>query len=102
MGFFQIIKNWFADRTFGVQRSGQWPKLRDWYFRNNPYCELCGKRGKEVHHIIPVHIDQSKELNAENLITLCRRHHLEWGHFFSWFSYNKDIRSDIIRIKNRP
>ena len=96
------FKNLFADRTFGIARDSRWPKLIDWYFGRNTLCEICGKRGKEIHHIIPVHIDSSKELTSENLITLCRRHHFEWGHFFSWHSYNKDIRADINKIKNRP
>ena len=29
----------------------------------------------EVHHIVPINEDNSKEYDLDNLITLCRRHH---------------------------
>ena len=29
----------------------------------------------EVHHIVPINEDNSKEYDLGNLITLCRRHH---------------------------
>ena len=102
MGFFQIIRGWFEDRTFGVARDPRWNKLRDWYFRKHPYCELCNKRTKAIHHEIPVHIDQSKELTNENLIAVCNDCHWSFCHYFSWHSFNDKIREDIKRIKNRP
>jgi len=99
---FQWLKTLFQDRTFGAIRNSAWPKLRDWYFRKNPFCEVCGKRAKEIHHIVPVHIDNSKELEISNLISLCRRHHFEIGHFFNFRSYNKDIKEWVDKIKNKP
>ena len=44
-------------------------------------CAYCLKEKRincvdiEVHHIVPINEDSSKEYDLDNLITLCRRHH---------------------------
>jgi 5-methylcytosine-specific restriction enzyme A len=59
-----------------------------------------------VHHCIPVNFDKSKELLDRNLITLCRRDHLLFGHLLSWRSFDKDIKINAKimndRITSRP
>ena len=99
------IKSFLYPDLFGG-RSKNWPSVRKAYINQHPKCEICGKkpllRSNEVHHILPFHLYPTLELNPENFITLCRTHHFEWGHFFSFKSYNQDIRKDIERIKNRP
>jgi len=92
----------FKDRLFGAVRSPAWKHVRGIYIIDHPKCEICGKKGKEVHHIHPVHLYPEEELNLDNLVTLCRRHHFEWGHFFDWRSLNENIKDDIQRIKNKP
>ena len=104
---FQKVKNWlFPDKLFGALRSSQWPRIRKEQLAKFPYCQICGKRGLfkglEAHHIQPFHLMPFLELDPENLITLCRTHHYEWGHFFSWKSFNKDVKQDVLRIKSRP
>ena len=103
----QFLKELFSrDRMFGATRSSQWDKMREEHIDKFPWCEICDKKGlfrsNEVHHIKPFHLFPNEELNPDNLITLCRIHHLEWGHFFSFKSYNLDIRKDVERIANRP
>jgi len=96
----------WEDRLFGAERSGEWPRLRDKYFSQNLLCELCGERGREVHHIIPVSVDKSKELLWENLVTGCKKCHLRFYHLGSFRSYEKDIKKEIALWKtkraNRP
>ena len=71
----------------------------------------CGTdKGLEVHHKIPVNVDASRELEPENMRTLCDRGdggcHLRWGHLGSWLSYNPDVDADIAwyrgKVANRP
>ena len=107
--------NWlyslFEDRTLGAQRSPKWSQVRKQYIALHPTCAACGTKGSflkpnEVHHQTPVHIDQTKELSAENCITLCRRCHLLIGHLDSFRSYNKSVVGDadvlLDAIKSRP
>lgn len=50
------------------------------------------------HHVIPVHVDPSKELDGDNLITLCEgpsfNCHLFFGHLRDWTNFNPNVRSD--------
>ncbi len=97
------------DRLFGAQRSSQWPRVRSEYLKKYPICEICGtKKDLNVHHKIPVHVNQSQELNPDNLITLCEGNgcHLRFGHLYNFRSFNSDIKTDAIlwnkKIRNRP
>lgn len=89
-------------------RSSQWPKKRKQHLEKFPCCAVCGSYTKpEVHHIIPVHVDRSKELDDNNLITLCDKYcHFIFGHLMSWKSWNTNIVEEAARfsdiIKNRP
>lgn len=95
------IKNIFIDRTFGAQRSSAWPTFRRLHIKDE--CEYCGTTYfRELHHCVPVHVDQSKELDIKNVVTLCRRCHLLLGHLGSWFSYNLDIKNWILVKQTRP
>lgn len=53
-------------------RSPQWPKVQAEYLKNHGECAACGQKDQlQVHHIVPFHVDRSKELDPANLITLC-------------------------------
>lgn len=92
----------------GTSRSSAWPKLRAQYLERWNWCAACGRRDSlEVHHIVPVSVDPSRELELDNLITLCRTScHLLLGHLGDWGSYNLSIRSDakylLDKIHKRP
>jgi 5-methylcytosine-specific restriction endonuclease McrA len=65
----------------GEPRSSQWSTVRKNFLRYNPRCVACGTdQDLNVHHIVPYHVDRSKELDPTNLVTLCREHHLKYGH----------------------
>jgi 5-methylcytosine-specific restriction endonuclease McrA len=83
-----------------VKRSSKWTTIRTNYLRAHPVCEACGSTiDLNIHHVIPFHIDPSKELDPTNLITLCRQHHLSIGHMCStnkpnWSCANPNVRKD--------
>ena len=72
-----------------MPRSDRWPTVRKNHLKEEPKCAWCGGTASlEVHHIIPFHLDISKELDDSNLITLCETTggdpsgncHLKHGH----------------------
>lgn len=76
-------KKW--SKYYGDKR---WKSLRNWYIRESPICYDCLFEGRsvpaeEVHHITPwawfiSEKDKYKALlDPENLVSLCRFHHLE-------------------------
>ncbi len=66
-------------------------------------CEACGRaRHLEVHHVLPFHLHPRQELEPSNLITLCRRCHLLFGHWDDWQSFNPQVRgyaAALLKIK---
>lgn len=99
---------WFSKLLRCAERSPKWKTVRKKFLENNKHCEACGSsKDLEVHHIVPVHIDPSLELDPSNLMVLCGKScHLLFGHFMDWRSYNSNAKKDcaLIRekIKNRP
>ena len=90
-----------------VRRSSQWPKTQREFLRLHPFCRVCRSKEKlEVHHVVPVHVDRSLELVVTNLLTLCRAHHLLFGHLGDWKSWNENCKQDCedwaYKIVTRP
>ena len=92
-----------------ITRSSGWRKVRNKHLLENPKCAACGKKrksGMQVHHIVPFSVDPSLELVPSNLITLCDKHHLLFGHLQYWKSYNNNVINDcediLWKIKKRP
>lgn len=97
-----------ADREFAApleSRSPEWREVRAAYIALHPVCEACGtKDDLNVHHVIPFSTDAGKELDPQNLITLCagRRHcHLRIGHSFNFQCYNPHVREDAALMRKR-
>jgi len=89
-------------------RSSKWPKIRAKHLEKQPCCAACGSCKKpEVHHIVPVHVDSSKELDPDNLVTLCDKYcHFAVGHLMNYKSWNDGVLEDaalfLSKIHNRP
>jgi len=83
------------------KRSPHWPALEKSYLRAHPTCAACGAWILlNVHHVIPVHVDPKKELDLDNLITLCagpKLCHFIHGHRRNWKSWNPDVRADAAK-----
>ena len=82
-------------------------KAKKEYIKLEPRCAVCGlkrniltDRKNDVHHKIPVHVDDSLAFDFSNLITLCRTHHFTIGHLGNWKEWNKRIETTIDLIKN--
>ena len=96
----------------GEVRSNQWPKVRAEHLKTNPKCAVCDGTAKvEVHHVVPFHIDKTKELDLANLLTLCESNgngincHLAFGHLGNYQSANKTVKKDAkawnLKLKKR-
>lgn len=88
-------------------RSPEWKEVRKLHLQNQDECQACGKKSSlEVHHIIPVHVDKNLELDPTNLLTLCDRCHLVFGHLSNYRSWNENVVEDccvyLNKVENRP
>ena len=93
------------NRTLGGIRSAQWSKVRNDFIKGK-VCEVCGtKKELEAHHISPFHLRPDLELLTENLMALCRPHHLLFGHLMSFIKFNNQTKKDAKiwkeKIENR-
>lgn len=103
MNFSKAIDD-HIDQYGAEQRSSKWPKVRDAHLKIDPVCNVCGRKDDlNVHHIIPFHIDRSKELDLNNLITLCNGNncHFTFGHLFNWQNYNPSVVQDTKLFKKK-
>jgi len=80
-------------------RSKEWRSVRAEHLKKYPLCAVCGNYKNVVpHHIVPFHVDPSKELDLENLISLCEGDtfncHLFFGHFRNWTKHNPNVIED--------
>lgn len=87
------LLTWLAEAVkptaFGaVPRSSVWPKVRDAYLKRFPQCDFCGADGETVHHVLPVGVDPTKELDPANFQTVCHDCHLRFAHAGSFAFYN--------------
>jgi len=91
-----------------AQRSSKWRKVRAEHLKKYPSCAACGDvDGLEVHHIEPFGINQDRELDPSNLITLCSKYcHFYIGHLMDYTSWNIDVIEDskvyLNKVANRP
>ena len=73
-------------------RSGGWERVELAHVARYPKCVACGTLNTiEVHHIRPYHLYPELELVESNLLTLCRMHHLVFGHFGDWAAWNPGV-----------
>lgn len=99
--------NFFSREVRFAVRSPEWKEVRELHLKEQKKCQACGKKTSlEVHHIIPVHIDKTLELDPSNLFTLCSRCHLVFGHLSDYKSWNinveKDSKEYLEKINHRP
>lgn len=91
-----------------AKRSGKWPTVRSKHLLLNDKCAVCGSvKSLEVHHIVPFHVDPSKELDPNNLITLCETKnngvncHLLFGHLGNYKCYNNTVLYDAAQWNSK-
>jgi predicted restriction endonuclease len=58
-------------------------------------CESCGAKAVDIHHIEARGMGGNKEAdNIENLMALCRKHHIEYGDKKQYIEYLKEIHKE--------
>lgn len=83
-----------------IKRSPSWPKVRRDHLKKQPSCQACGTTNNlAVHHIVPLHVNRSKELDPSNLITLCENIrsafcHYTFGHLNNWWKWDPNVIAD--------
>lgn len=102
-----LLEPMFHGPIYAVPRSGGWGKVEKEKLNLNPACEACGTTELvEVHHIYPFHLYPELELALKNLLSLCRPHHLIFGHYGDWSAFNPDVvkmvRDYFKRLQKRP
>jgi 5-methylcytosine-specific restriction endonuclease McrA len=95
--------NLFSKKIRFAVRSPRWSTIRKEFLKENPVCAACGSDKKlEVHHIEPVHINPDRELDKDNLITLCSaKCHLLFGHLMYFKSWNPEVEKDCKIMKEK-
>lgn len=89
--------------SFLFGRAGCWARVRKAHLEKEPHCAACGRaKDLEVHHVIPVSVDPSKECDPENCLTLCANPcHLVFGHLMDYRRHNVHVREDCKRYLER-
>lgn len=95
------VKDVLKGKPFKL-RSPKWDEVRDAFVEKHKHCAACGSKDKlQVHHIVPFHVDPSKELDTTNLIVLCEQAtkcHLKVGHLGSWRKFNVNVIKDAAKL----
>lgn len=64
-------------------------------------CEVCGAKAVDLHHIFRRGMGGSKEAdNIENIMALCREHHIEYGDKKQYMEYLKNKHKEKLDGKN--
>ena len=97
----RVIDTAKGKQPFKAKRSKDWRKVRAEHLKEQPVCQVCGGIDKlEVHHIEPFHLAPTRELDPDNLVTLCesKKHgvpcHLFFGHLGNYRSFNTTVNPD--------
>lgn len=86
--------------TYEGSRSGAWARIRNQHVEAHPRCEACGSKVElNVHHLQPFHVHPELELDPDNLITLCRKHHFWLGHHGDWSEVNLNCLQEVKEYK---
>ena len=79
----------------GAKRSTNWDSFRDEQIELHPYCAICRAAGRlQLHHKIPFAWGGG-ELDPDNVIVLCARCHILFGHLGDYSSISPHIEADI-------
>lgn len=91
-----LLRHSLRDIGISAKRSSKWPTVEKHFREANPTCAACGGKDRlNIHHVLPFHLFPEKELDPENLITMCmgkKECHLRLAHGSDFRAYFPDIR----------
>ena len=62
------------------------------------FCEICGNYANDIHHIEARKMGGTKQKDSiENLMALCRKHHLQYGDIKDKKDYLKEIHLQFMK-----
>lgn len=66
-------------------------------------CEVCGERANDIHHIEARGMGGKNDVAdvIENIIALCRKHHIELGDKKQFEDELTDIHFEFMRVNGR-
>ena len=76
-------------------RSWKWPRVRDAWLKDHPTCVVTGQFADTVHHIEPVHVNPSRELDPTNFASMTDAAHFAVGHLGNWKLWNAEFRTCV-------
>lgn len=106
--FFKLPAN---ERRLVFDRAAGWPAVRAQWLKDHPTCAACGRAADPrivivPHHVVPVHVDPSRELYPDNLISLCEPStpgpwgcHFWVGHLGDWRcvnTFSREVAKDML------
>jgi 5-methylcytosine-specific restriction endonuclease McrA len=77
-------------------------RLRNFVYNRDQYtCQHCGETQTylNAHHLIPFWVKPDAFLDTDNLITLCKSCHHEYGHLNNWKLFNPELIPDALLIR---
>jgi hypothetical protein len=83
------------------QRAHAWRIVRKAHLEKEPCCQACGRtKNLIVHHVIPVSFDPKRELDPDNLLTLCKNPcHIVFGHYMDYHCCNLQVRKMVAEYR---
>ena len=63
-----------------MYNSPKWRTLRSEQLKNEPYCQICGNKATEVHHVTPHQGNWDLFLDPQNIISICHDCHVRETH----------------------
>jgi 5-methylcytosine-specific restriction endonuclease McrA len=91
-----LLRHSLRDVGISAKRSNKWPTLEKHFKEAHPTCAACGgTKNLNIHHCLPFHVYPEKELDPNNLITLCigpKECHLRIGHGGSFKQYVPEVK----------
>lgn len=101
-----FLFGWFCKRHLLAARSPKWNAVKTAFLKKHPKCAVCEtETNVEVHHIVPFHMDKTRELDTTNLMSMCKCHHFTFGHLCNWKKVNcmivRDAKEWNAKIKSK-
>lgn len=99
-----------VDSTLRAPRSGKWKTTRAKHLEVQPRCLVCDSvENLQVHHLVPFHIDPSRENDPSNLGTFCQPHHYGVAHDPDgegpekpdWKKFNPNAFEDAMKLRKK-